>query len=99
MGWAYLRQLSEDPGLEVWDFGHGFNDKVDVRKVFDLGAGGEALAGGGGVFFGDAAFANVFLQELVGELEALIDGGLGAVDDADGDGGALGGDESYSKAL
>jgi hypothetical protein len=72
VGRADLSELGEDSGFEVWDFGHGFNDKVDVREVLELGAGCEASPGGDCIFFGDSAFAYVLFEELVGEFEALV---------------------------
>jgi len=57
---TYLRQLREYLGFEVRDLGHGFDDKVDVGEVGELGAGGKARAGGGGGVGGNAAFGYVF---------------------------------------
>lgn len=42
--WCYLRELGEDGGLEVGDFGDGFNYEVDVGEVVQFGAGDESAA-------------------------------------------------------
>lgn len=39
-----LRKLREDGGLEVGNFGDGFDYEVDVGEVGEFGAGGEAAA-------------------------------------------------------
>lgn len=51
VGGADLGELGEDFVLEVWDFGNGFDDEVDVREVGELRAGCKALAYGYGIFF------------------------------------------------
>jgi hypothetical protein len=40
----YLRELGEDGGLEVGDFGDGFDYEVYVGEVVKFGAGDEAAA-------------------------------------------------------
>jgi hypothetical protein len=96
---ADLSQLGKDGGFEGRDLRDGLDDKVDVGKILQLGAGGQALPGCGGILFGDSALPNILFEKLVGELETFVDGGLRGVDDYDGNGGSLRCYESDSKAL
>ena len=79
-----MSELRENLVLQVWDFGDSLDDKVDVGEIFQLGARHQALANYCSIFFGDASLSYIFLEQLVGELEALIDGGLRVVDQSHG---------------
>lgn len=75
---------------EDWDtYRNSFDDEVHVGKVVELGAGDQTLPGGRGIFFGYPSLADIFLQQLVGELQTLVNGGLGIVDESHGDRGFL----------
>jgi hypothetical protein len=96
---ADFGELSEDLGLEVWDLGDGFDDHVHVGEVGHVGCRVKAGASGFGVGFADALLGDVFGEELVGEREAFVKGGLGGVDEGNGDGGFLRSDEGDAETL
>lgn len=96
---TYLRQLGEDLLLEGRDFGHSFNDHVDVGKVGQLCGRFQSVSCGFCNVLGYFLFRDIFGKELVGECEAFVEGGLRVVDESDRDLGSLGGDKRNSQTL
>jgi hypothetical protein len=73
---TYFRQLGEDLLLEGRDFGHGFNDHVDVGKVGQLCGHFQSISCGFCDLLGYFLFRDIFGEKLVREGEALVEGGL-----------------------
>lgn len=81
---TYLSELRKYVGLEMDNLRHSFNDHIHIVQIIHLGRGSQSSSYSIGIFLRQLLLGDIFGQQFVCECQTLVEGGLGGVDEGDG---------------